>query len=303
MKKIAILMLAVFAFSCLSSQNTKETTNQDNKKISIKKIEVLIDNIDSSFWKKKMEDQSLYYNFYIYYNEPDLTANDIAFCNVSSVFDIKWTIDLNEYFNPESNYIGGIGRWYDSKISNNGSVLGIKDLKVSIKLKNNYILNYNLSLNGPDEYNSVYSNVYNEDYKGEKNGSYISAIKRAKIINKEKLENSLKIEFSVDDIRVNTGEIWLYNKDNQYIGEARNSFINVYSREISDYLNNGKVLNTSGEVNIINLKRENIEYDNEKFKFEDINYTHVVLKDTAYKYENNLLKNTVYRSISERIVF
>ncbi|OHD14450.1 MAG: hypothetical protein A2086_09010 [Spirochaetes bacterium GWD1_27_9] len=302
MKKFIIILPLLLTFNCLFNEAVK----QENKTLTIKKIETIIENIDYSYWNTSNSNNSLYYNFYIYYNENDIEINDIEYCKLKDMNDRNWTINLNEYFDSEDKYIGGYFRFYDNDISNNGSVLMLKDLRIIIKLKNN-IVNYDLNIDSPtnpnnENSNSEYLFVYNEDYKGRINKNYIYAIKRSEILNKEKKENNIKIEFIIDDKRVKTGKIWFYNKENKYSAYSKTMFVNEYSGEIANFINNGKIFNTDGNINILNIKNEEIQYKNNS-KFEDITYCHIMLSDDIYDNKKHSKKDPLYRSISEKIVF
>ena len=116
------------------------------------------------------------------------------------------------------------------------------------------------------------------------------------------MNNYIFVEFLVNDSNVVNGDLWLYDKDYNSIADTKIGFLNEYSIEIANYLNDGNFFNKDNKLNIIKINSDDLIFSNNK-KFEDITNCLIMLN---YGLKNNDLsgeKKYIFRSLSARSFF
>ena len=261
----------------LTVTGSAATTASDG--ITIDEVDFLVENIHPSFWAEATDPDSarLYFDFFIYVKDLKNVINQIKQVRVYDMYDSYWTLDLNDDIDLEEGDIGGYGRWNDGVMTENGSLLAVKNLRVEIITNNDELITKEFSIPEPGTIDSFgKSFVYCETYRGRITGDHTLALKLG-IINSAKLsKNGFTAKFAVNDARVANGQFVFYDRNKDYVGETP-FFLNKYSGEVIRSLNGGKNFNTSGS-NTMQIETSQIQWDDGKGPA-DICYALLYLRD------------------------
>lgn len=266
--------------------------------ITITQIDYLIENIHPTYWAEYNSDsERLFYNFFIYIDKLKEKIKKIKQVRIYNVYGTYWELDLQKELDLEEGYLGGICDFSDTLLTGNGSLLSLKDLKVSLLLNNGKKVEQIFSMAEPGSLNPVKNFVYSETYRGKIAPDRILALKLGAIAAVERSGGQYSFRFTIDDARVSGGSLWLLNQAKNYIGETK-KFVNPYSGEVTQFLNNGKAFYTNGTENLYQCDESQLILEDGN-KVTDIKYILLHLNDGAQYADSQDPANYNYDSISE----
>lgn len=307
MKKLSnqvrgMLIQAIIAVVFLTAGMAPVWAEENSGNIKIKEVDYYLENIHPSYWDEGvMAKTSLFLNVYLYIDDLKAkidTIQNIVLCdNQGSV----WKLNPKDYCNLELGYLGGSTRLYDVKMSQNASLLSIKDWKVILELKDGGKVERVFSIPAPGESQPNAKNefAYTEKFRGAIGAGYIPALSLAKVSSKEYKNNHFKFTFSVKDRRVVNGSIVFLDKNKRYLGETV-LFINGYTKENVDFVNDGQTFSNDGQTNTVHLLPADLRLEG-KQKISKIKYLQVCLIDGGQFKNNQEQSNFYYQSLSELI--
>ncbi|HYH01812.1 MAG TPA: hypothetical protein VEC37_01815 [Bacillota bacterium] len=274
------LVCLLVVCSIIPSSLYAEATSSQSLKI--KKIDFYIDNLHPLFYDTpKVNPNSqprLYYNFYIYIDNLQNHISNIKEVQIQNGFGIYWRIDHKSEVNLVWGYIGSSSGWFDTVTSNNSAVLSIQDLKAVIIMNDGTVIEEVFSIPEPGALKpDTKGFVFADTYRGKMDDNYVPALKYGSIQRVQLKDDTFYIDFNINDSRVANGKLMLYDKKRNYIGESK-IFINVYSREILDGLNQGKAFYTDGTNNTVELTNYDIILEKGR-KANQIKYVALKLMD------------------------
>jgi len=240
--------------------------NSSKNSIEIESVDYKIENIHPRFWQGDFNpnDPRLYITFYIYIKNLENCINNIKKVEVFDSSDNPWTINLEQNTNESMLFIGGGTRFFDKMLSNTGAVLYLNNYRVVITTQENQKISKSFTICEPGQKEgSRKKYLFSEDYRGQKDDSYSEALKWGKIESALHRNGTFDIKFTVNDGRTINAKLEFYDKNKNFLGSTP-WFINSFSKESSDSLNNGTKLYTDGQINTIQVKDKEIEV--EKFK-------------------------------------
>ena len=278
---IGFLILITLFFTASITLWTTSAYSALANPITISKVEYIIENIHPTFWGDKPDSSfpRLFYNFFIYINDFKNSINNVKEVGVEDPHGIYWVINLKK--NTSYGYIGGYVRFYNTALSETGSVLAMKNIKVIIITKDGQKIEYPISLPEPGKIEtSEKSYLFVETYRGKLQNNYVQALKLGKISSAAIVDkNQLVLDFSIDDSRVFNGRVVLYDKKMNYLGESR-QFIIPFSKEILSTLNKGDNFFVDNQINHLTLNESQVAFE-KGGKISKVKYINLWLTDGA----------------------
>jgi hypothetical protein len=245
-------------------------------------------------------------SYWIYFDNSDLSADEISYFEVESPEGYWWKFEdpeaIDYFFYGEDKCIGGWYMNYNDYIYSNGSVLEIGPHIFTIMLKNGNSDSYTFNIPAPgSDIDGSITHVFTEDYiYADTAASNFAALPLRADISQAIFdsENSrLTIDFSIDDEIVANGYLWIYNSSGDPIGNT-DIFIDYENNTHAAYLNSGAGLYNDGTLNSLIINNSDITiYDG--FSFADVAELHIVLTD-GFQYPGQIAYDC--RSISEVFV-
>ena len=253
--------------------------------LAIKNVDSVITNYHPTFIENSAR-ISLYVDF-----TKEIQATDIQSIEITAALatNRSWLVENSEFF--ENNLYtfddGSTGialeNIFTDVLSTNSSVIYLGDYLVVVTLKDSKTLSYTHTVPAP---NSNATNGkkygYTENYVNSSNPlpDYVSLLKRAQIKSAalDDTASRLTVSFSISDPRVYNGTIWIYDRENNFIGGLKSFFRNTETGEVSSSLNAGTVFKTGGALNTVTLEAPQVSFVEGK-SFKDIDNIHVVLYD------------------------
>lgn len=229
--------------------------------IVIENVDYSIDNIHPGFWGGKFNPNTprLVIAFYIY-------IKDLANC-LGNIKDIKvydanglapWAIPLQDNVDENMQFIGGGTNFYDETLSNNGTVLCLKDYRVEVQTKDGVKVAKTFTVYEPGKHEDTAKKyVYSEDYRGQKNDSYVEALQWGKIVSAVYQKGTFEVQFTVNDSRTANVKMQFLDKDKNYLGETR-WLVNSFSKEVFASLNDGEQFYCDGQPNQVEIENNEI---------------------------------------------
>ncbi len=287
--KISLLPIIFILTSCGSAMV------QDDLYADISSVVWYSQNIDKSFWSNGTTGASNFMYSTLYYKGEDV--NKAEFHRVQMIKNNEeWNFYLGEdTFNREKKKIGGM-RSFSKKCSTNGSVLPIGSVEYRIELDNGYKSKKTVTIPVPGELsNNGYKFVYNEDYTGTTDSTYVQALKRATVTSQTKGASDITVKFTVTDNRVFSGRLFLFNSSKKLI-----AYTPVF-RSFAAGKTVNKAILSDGSENTLNYTSSSISYEN-GYTFSNISAVAVQLTDGA-QYLSDGSKSYNYESISVKVDF
>ena len=301
--KFCLSLLLFTIFSCNSeSIVSKEPSYVHEKTVIIENVDYEIENVDPSFWLDNNQHASTTINFWVNLKDTGIVADDIESVRfISSNNQISWEYinreEIKDSFNAEYNYFKG--RCYCSSIAQNGSVLPIGEYEVIINLKNNQGATKKFLVSAPGSVGTDgYNYVYNEECPTI-NNNYIKNLSRANVLRayRDVNLNTIKINFTVNDLKAYNGFIQFYDRAGNYAGKTRSKFRE--SGIINYYFNQGTNFYTNGQTNELIITLDSMHLS-PGYTVADFESLHVFLTDGNQFNYNDLYS---YISISaEKII-
>jgi hypothetical protein len=267
MRMIALLtVLAVFGSAFWSVRAA-----EPGFPILIERVDFVIENIEPSFWEGKTNANTprLYYNFFIYIANLESTYKQIKKVVVYDGTNDFWTINHKEYNNFKAGYIGGYGRWYDTKLAPDGSLLALKGFRAVVTTTDGRETELKFAIPEPGATVASKRYLFGETFPGPFTDEYAPALRIGKISNVAAVEQqSVTIEFTLDDERIANARFYFYDSKKRYMGETAWVY-NVQTKKTLSTLNNGQGLMVNGRNTVT-------------FAWDDINMEHGKLTKTRY---------------------
>lgn len=292
---VLILLVILSLMSSVSLIAASEQT----KPMIVKKVDAIIDNIHPSLLSKEITSgvPRLFCTLYIHLEDFQETYSQIKEAGVYDSFDTYWPIDLKKDVNPNYGFLRLV--FFNSKLSESGSLLSIKDLTVYLKLKDEQVIEYPFSIPEPGAAAPTKMDfVYAESYHGKMQTTYIPALKLGSIrFARFEDKKTINLDFMVNDKRVFNGRIVFYDKNMKYLGESR-PFVTSFSKEILSTLNKGTAFNVNNQINRLILSESQIQFT-KGGKMSKIKYAGLWLSDGAQFTNSDNPDNYNYASHSE----
>jgi hypothetical protein len=291
------LLLGFLLGSCTSRPPGESTLQEGQASYKISNVKFIYEDIHPSFWGSASRRDSLFLSVFIFFRGERPPREEIQEVRIYDESNRYWTLSLDKYAKDNKDYIGGYTRFRTDEYSLNWSVMSLSEYKIEVELTGGETITYRYDPPDPDR-NAANSKgyLYSADYEGRKDDRYARTLGRAVIGEAHLQDEVLTVTFSVDDPRVENGEVAFYREDTKYLGETA-QFKNMYSLEIRKLLNEGGAFHIDGEENRVRLSPENIDFS-AGGSFEDIKYVMVSLTfNDSYRHEEQDL--TVFRSKSE----
>jgi hypothetical protein len=251
-KHVFRMVLLLMVFVLLGSFCFSIQAAEPGFPVIINRVDFVIENIDPSFWKGKPNPGTprLYYNFFIYIADFENAFKQIKKVVVFDGVDDFWTIDHKEYNNKKHGYIGGYGRWYDTRMTPDGSLLTLKNFRAVITTIDGRENESKFSM--PEPGSTIVSKryVFGETYPGPFTDEYAAALRIGKIINVNAVaKQSVTIDFLLDDERISNARFYFYDSKKSFIAQTDWVF-NVRTKKALGALNNGQGLIVKGRNSV-----------------------------------------------------
>ena len=282
-KQILLIILVSLLFGCNSGGSSS------NDPPTVESTGWIIENVDESVASKygNIANATAYFSIWLDVVDPD-GIDDIVYVEISNPDDRYWVLldrsSDNDFFDPI--YTVFFANLLYSSDSPNAIILGQYRAYVQDSAGNQATATINFSSPGtalPEE-----GFIYSEDYLGSTVGG-IEMLKRASVTNSIKEEDSIIVEFQVDDARVYNGYVWLYNDSSEYI---------TWSGYFKNTINSGSGILNDGSTNTLQIQSSDLDLG--YYSWGHIKGFHIVLTDgTQYSPDDNW----DHRSISSYIIF
>jgi hypothetical protein len=283
LKTLVSALFLTFVLTACSSSSGPDNSSAISPQIE--RVYWYMENIDQSYWST-FRDQSAYINFSIHFKQSNLTASDIESIVVTAPTGRTWIDDdaahIEANFDPQIPKYTGMSRLYSTYYSPNASVLPIGNYKFDVTYTSGEVASFTLLVPEPGSTGTgSVSYTYTEDFVYASNppDGYTELPLRA-TINSALLDTTtsqLSVDFSINDPKVYSGYIWLYNASGTYIGRSE-QFRNFASGIVSTTVNLGATLMNDGTANSVVLLDRHIEF-NSGYSMNDIYSLHLVLTD------------------------
>jgi hypothetical protein len=296
--KIRIIISTILLLVALTSCD-KSNSNDENKKITITKVDWVIENIPASYWSNTSTAKpTCCYEFWIYYDGDDISISDISSAKIyAPSMSSTWTIPLSSStFDSQKKVIGNGGNFY---WNTNINAIPIGTVTAKVVLTNGNTASCEFVTHTPGRIDPLYYNyTYTEDITG-LSSAYVPALKRAipgSGVN-IKATSSLTVKFSITDSNAYNGYLWFYDSSNTYVGYSKR-FVNTTTGDTESCLNNGSALIKTGTQNSVTINDSDITYSGTK-TFNDISRFSVLILDGAQFTSAGNYSSYDYRSRSE----
>jgi hypothetical protein len=276
--KIRIILSAILVLVVLTSCD-----KENNKKITITKVEWVVENIPASFWVSTATTKpTCCYGFCIYYDGDDISINDISSAKIYLPSSTSaWTITLSSStFDSQKKTIGNGGNfWWSSNIHE----LPLGTLTAKVVLTNGNTASCEFMTHTPGRLDPAgYQYAYTPEDATVNSSSYVPTLKRSipSSVTGDNVKgvSSLTVKFSITDSNAYNGYLWFYDSSNNYIGYSKR-FVDKTTGLPDPTLNNGSSLITTGTaLNIVTVQDSDIVYSGTE-TFADISRFSVVILD------------------------
>lgn len=268
--------------------------------LQIKSIDYLVENIPPSFFGEDKRIPSLFFSVFIYIDDLRAQLSQIKRVYILNKYQTQWEVNLRNV-NFEEGYLGGYLRFFDEFLSQNGSLIAIKDMEAVVELKNGKTVKKKFSIPAPGklEPSSEVEFFYSPKYRGKCSHTYVSVLQAGVINDLEVVDHKFKFTFMVNDQRVTNGYFIVYDKKQNYLGQSL-SFVNQYIDENADFVNNGVKFYNNGQLNTVSLSPSDIRMLNHK-KISKIKYVQLCLTDGAQFKNTDKPGNYIHASYSEMV--
>ncbi|HYH05242.1 MAG TPA: hypothetical protein VEC37_19290 [Bacillota bacterium] len=238
---------------------------ESQTELQIKKIDYLVENIPSSVFGEDKRIPSLFFSIFIYIDDLRTQLSQIKRVYIVNKYDTEWELNLRKHVDLEEGYLGGYMRLFDELLSQNGSLLAIKDMKVVVELRNGKQIKKTFSIPTPGNLkpSSRVEFFYSPKYRGKRSETHIPVLQSGVIKNLEAVDHKFKCTFTVKDERITNGHIIFYDKKQNYLGQSL-SFVNRLIDENADFVNEGVKFHTNGQLNAVSLSPSDIRMLNHK---------------------------------------
>jgi hypothetical protein len=274
--------------------------NSPAKTIEIDSVDYMIENINPLYWQdvSNLKVPRIFITFYIYINNLENCIDTIKKVEVYDSSDKPWIMDLKKNTDASMRYIGGGTRFFDTTLSLTGSVLFLNNYQVVITTKDNekIIKPFTICEPGQKE-GSTKRFLFSADYRGQKDDSYVEALRWGKISSAAYQNGTFDVDFTINDERTSNARMEFYDQKKNYLG-ATPWFVNSFSKETIDSLNNGGKLHTEGQMNHLQIMNNEIMVNKSK-KISKTKYVVLITKDGNQYGDSDNPDNFNHNSCSE----
>jgi hypothetical protein len=209
-------------------------------------------------------------DLYVSFKSPTIAATDLESAKITNslLTGSSWTFDQSELANIFYTIQDGDKRiarlafnniWSDNPAAN-GSVLYLGTYTIEVTLKNGKRDTATLTVPAPGSLTaSGYSYTYTEDFTGTPSSDYVALPKRAtpQSAALNAAGDALAINFSVNDDRIYSGWVLLYDAAGKFLGLS-DAFQDFETRQPNPKLNNGQGVFVNGTTNLLSLTAADI---------------------------------------------
>jgi hypothetical protein len=241
------------------------------------------ENIDESYWQ---EDPHVTAFFYVActIDDPD-GIDDIIEVKMNGPDDDVWTLkDVDDDIDMFDDN-GHLWHRFEASVPNR---ISIGEYVIVARDASGNEVSTGFSLGEPGSMNGT-GFVYSDEYDGSTVGGK-EMIKKAGVHNVIKDEDTITVEFTIDDERAFNGWIWFYDAGKTYIS---------WSGFIKNLVNDGNGMYTDGSTNTLVLQRENLDIGTDEWN--DMATLHFVVTDGEQFLPENTICN--HLSISALYIF
>lgn len=268
------VFMIIFIFSCdVLQKDTKKS-----KTVTIDSIGWILVN-ESKDADEEIDDHSVKIWFNIYLEEDDIEATDISSFEITSdVSGFYWNIkDIGDKYDSGKLNV----RLYVSSLPDQ---MPIGDYTFDITLTNGNTDTYVFNVPAP---NSITTNgckyIYNEDYEisnGNIPSGMVQLPMRANIVggNYSSSDETLTVEFRVNQSIIYNGFILLYNDDDTYIGYTT-SFRDFTTGVVNSISNSGVDYYVNDDLNTIKITESDVTFFDSSYTLSDATAFCICLTD------------------------
>jgi len=291
-------------YTLTASNSAGNVTKDLTVTVAPKPLELTIRNVDSvvSNFHPNFRPNSARITFYIDFSKA-VQASEIESIKIVAEYatNRSWTIDDSDYMTDnlyefQDGTTGiAVNNLFTEALSDNASAIYLGDYVLTVTLKDSKILSYTHNVPAPSSKGTNGKKYgYTENYSNTANLSaeYVPLLKRAQIQSAvlSGAASKLTVMFAINDSRVYNGSIWMYDKDNNFVGRLKDGLRDPETGMVSSSLNTGTVFKTGGALNTVTVDASQISFQQGK-SFNDVAELHVVLYDgRQYKDTSNVFE-------------
>lgn len=225
----------------------------------------ILENIDRDFWSSSTSSTpTAFINFSGSMVDKKLTAEDFLELRATCSDGTYWSFDSSD-ISSSGLFNAATGKFADVRCwdSNNPDEIFIGTIIISVTLKNGSTDTFSLIVPEPGSTTTGGNTLgYTEDsdYDSSSVPNTTALLRRAVISTVTNDGTDIVVEWSVDDNRVNTGNVWFYTSSMDVVGSADNLLIDPVSRDIAISCNGGGEFYTDDTTNTIRLNSSSINF-------------------------------------------
>ncbi|MFW6312716.1 MAG: hypothetical protein ACOC2N_02400 [Spirochaetota bacterium] len=276
----SLAILVAFVSGCAVLPGIDDSTPESERAVPVRiaRVEGVYENIDPTFWSpdSSRRDYSLFLNLWVYLDVDPSSRVQPVDVRVYDWLNNFWTLELRDVGYHSGEPIGGWIRLRDDYMSDNGSMLALRGMRVRVELTDGTTIEKPLAFPPPAASTVDERFLVSEDYRGELTRDHAFALERASVVSADLDQASLRVVFDSVDRRVTNGQILLLSADRELLAESEDFYNNV-SREPRSILNGGTRLRT-GEENWIAVDLRDLSWTREVAPSE-IQYVYLKLRD------------------------
>lgn len=246
--------------------------------VVVDRVEALYENIAESFWAAGAPERSysLFLNLWIYVDVAADYRATIETARVYDTFENFWTLVVDRDAIARGEPIGGWIRLRDNFMSDNGTMLALRGMRVVLELSDGTIVTEPLAFPPPAASTPRERFLVSEEYRGELSGDHAFALARAEIRGVTLNAASIDVVLGPVDRRATNGQVVLLSDARDLVGESP-EFFNDISREPRGFLNGGTRLRAD-EENVVRLSFNELVFV-PGASISDARYVYVKLRD------------------------
>jgi hypothetical protein len=249
----ALLVAVLGACALLQFSDAEPPARPQAPPVRVTGVDALYENISPSFWPPGSAERgfSLFLNLWIHLDADAGFRGSIREVRVYDPFDNYWTLEAGIRAVREGEPVGGWLRLRDGFMSDNGSMLALRGMRLHIELSDGTLVTEPLAFPPPASSTPNERFLVSETYRGELTADHAFALARAQIIAARLDADTIRAELGPVDRRATNGRLVLLSADRRVLAESP-AFYNDVSREPRRFLNGGTRLR-SDAPNIVSL--------------------------------------------------
>lgn len=228
--------------------------------VRIARAEAVYENIHPSFWQSDSlrRDYALFLNVWVYLELDPGFRGSVREVRLYDLFDSYWTLPVDRARLREEGRVGGWLRLRDGFMSDNGAMLALRGMRVSVELSNGTIVTERVGFPPPASSTVDERFLVSEVYRGELTAAHAFALRRAEIDEVSVRSGTLEVVLGPVDRRATNGRLVFLDETRDLAGESP-EFYNDISREPRPFLNDGARLR-SDAANRVTIDLDDISW-------------------------------------------